>query len=96
MAASHGCGISIPQPGMEPTLLAVEVWSLNCWTARQVHIKDILFMNNRYAAEQFKQYLKKIIPARTSVAIQWLRLHVPSAGGTGSIPGWGTEIPHAA
>ena len=37
--------------------------------------------------------LKKI-PAGTSVAIQWLRLHVPNAGGTGLIPGQGTEIPH--
>ena len=28
--------------------------------------------------------------------IQWLRLHAPSAGGLGSIPGEGTKIPHAA
>ena len=35
----------------------------------------------------------------SSWAVQWLELHVPnapSAGGTGSIPGWGTKIPHAA
>ena len=25
----------------------------------------------------------------------WLRLHAPSAGGMGSIPGWRTRIPHA-
>ena len=28
--------------------------------------------------------------------VQWLRLHAPNAGGTGFIPGWGTEFPHAA
>ena len=27
--------------------------------------------------------------------IQWLRLLTPSAGGLGSIPGWGIKIPHA-
>ena len=28
--------------------------------------------------------------------VQWLRLHAPNAGGTGSIPAWGTKIfmPH--
>ena len=32
----------------------------------------------------------------TSLAVQWLRLCAPNAGGTGSIPGRGTKIPHAA
>ena len=31
--------------------------------------------------------------AGTSLAIQWLRLCVSTAGGTGSIPGRGTKIP---
>ena len=31
----------------------------------------------------------------TSLAVQWLRLRAPNAGGTGSIPGGGTNIPHA-
>ena len=30
---------------------------------------------------------------RTSLVVQWLRLHAPNAGGIGSIPGG--EIPHA-
>ena len=25
------------------------------------------------------------------MVVQWLRLHVPNAGGPGSIPGWGTR-----
>ena len=32
---------------------------------------------------------------RTSLAIQWLRLHTSNAGRVGSIPGWGTKISHA-
>ena len=29
------CGILVPQPGIEPTPHAVEVWSLNHWTTRE-------------------------------------------------------------
>ena len=32
----------------------------------------------------------------TSLAVQWLRVHLPNAGGTGSIPGQGAKIPHAS
>ena len=31
----------------------------------------------------------------TSLAVQWLRLGASTAGGMGSIPGWGTKILHA-
>ena len=31
----------------------------------------------------------------TSLAVQWLRLCNSTAGGTGSIPGWGTNILHS-
>ena len=31
----------------------------------------------------------------TSLAVQWLRLCASNAKGVGSIPGWGTKIPHA-
>jgi len=31
----------------------------------------------------------------TSLAVHWLRLHTSTAGGMGSIPGWGTKILHA-
>ena len=30
----------------------------------------------------------------TFLVVQWLRLHASNAGGTGSIPSWGTKIPH--
>ena len=39
--------------------------------------------------------VNKTDTVRTSLADQWLRLHVSTAGGLGSIPGRGTEIPHA-
>ena len=32
----------------------------------------------------------------TSLVVQWLRLCTFTAGGMGSIPGWGTKILHAA
>ena len=32
----------------------------------------------------------------TSLAVQWLRLHLSNAGGVGSIPGRGAEIPNAS
>lgn len=32
----------------------------------------------------------------TSLAVQWLRLCTPTAGGKGSVPGGGTRIPHTA
>ena len=31
----------------------------------------------------------------TSLVFQWLQFHASTAGGMGSIPGQGTEIPHA-
>jgi len=30
----------------------------------------------------------------TSLAVQWLRIHTPSVGSTGSISGQGIKIPH--
>ena len=33
---------------------------------------------------------------RTSLEVQWLRLHASVSGSTISIPGWGTKIPHAS
>ena len=33
---------------------------------------------------------------RTSLVVQWLRLYTSNSGGSGSIPGRATKIPHAA
>ena len=32
----------------------------------------------------------------TSLVVQWLRFSTPDTAGMGSIPGWGTKIPHDA
>ena len=37
----------------------------------------------------------QIQPKGTSLAVQCLRICTSTAGGTGSIPGWGTKVPHA-
>ena len=44
------------------------------------------------AAEEART--KTAVPG-SSLVVQWLRLHPSIAAGTGSIPGWGTKIPHA-
>ena len=38
-------------------------------------------------------YIKSTITG-TSLAVRWLGLRASTAGGTGSIPGRGTKIPH--
>ena len=38
----------------------------------------------------------KYVTLGNSLALQWLRLRTSTAGGMGSIPGWGTKILHAA
>ena len=40
--------------------------------------------------------IKICVILRTSLVVQWLRLHAPNAGDLGSIPGQGTRFPHAA
>ena len=39
---------------------------------------------------------KELSGPETSLAVQWLRLHASTAGGTGLIPGGRTKVPHAA
>lgn len=52
---------------------------------------------NDLSAKSFaksKEELKMIL-TRTSLVVQWSRLGVPNAGGTGSNPGCGTKLLHA-
>ena len=44
---------------------------------------------------QINSLSSKITEKRDSLEVQWLRLHASNAGGEGSVPGWGTKIPHA-
>ena len=41
-------------------------------------------------------FVTKIQLFRNVLAVQWLGFRASTAGGPGSIPGWGTKIPHAA
>ena len=45
-AALWGIWISVPQPGMEPVSLALEVWSLNRWTTTEVSMPVGLYEGN--------------------------------------------------
>ena len=47
---------------------------------------------NQLKKQSFTIATKRI---RTSLAVKWLRLWASTTGGTGSIPGQGTKIPHA-
>ena len=40
------CGILVPSPGIEPTSPALEVWSLNHWTTREVPYSHCLWKRN--------------------------------------------------
>ena len=47
-----------------------------------------------HLSHKYLFYFKNWCPG-TSLAVRWLRLCVSNAGGTGSIPDWGTKIPQA-
>ena len=42
------CRILVPRPGIEPTPPAVEAWSLNHWTTREVPY--LVFHSNEYGS----------------------------------------------
>jgi len=42
----------------------------------------------------FMQTFEKISRSGPSLVVQWLRLSASTAGGVGSIPGWGNKIPY--
>ena len=52
---------------------------------------------NRNSIKVGKKYTNKSTGSKngSSLAIQWLGLHTPTAGGTGSIPSQGTKMLHA-
>ena len=49
---------------------------------------------NLSLAKFFLPFHPFLLQWRTSLAVQWLRLHASSTGGTGWIPAWETKVPH--
>ena len=45
--------------------------------------------------ENVLHFCSKLTSRQTSLENQWLRICTSDAGGVGSIPGWGTKIPHS-
>ena len=39
-----------------------------------------------------KQKIQRKVSIRTSLVVQWLKLHIPNAAGLGLIPGQGTRL----
>ena len=52
----------------------------------QLFKRNIFLKNRSRTAEKKKNHILKDI-RRTSLVVQWLRLHASNAGGPGSIPG---------
>ena len=40
----RACGTLVPQPGIEPVPPALQAWSLNHWTAREVPQHSVLIL----------------------------------------------------
>ena len=49
------CGILVPQLGIEPTPPALEVWSLNQWTTKEV----LKYFLGRMILKQMNSYYRK-------------------------------------
>ena len=54
-----------------------------------------ILADNTHHKWKKEAFVLKIVKYKEfSLVVQWLRLHVSTVGGSGSIPGWGTKIPH--
>ena len=90
----------------EPQLLSLRVWSLCSATGEAAMVRGprTVMKSGPHLPRLEKALARTEDPTQpkikktlgTSLAVQWLRLCVCTAGGAGSIPGWGTKIPHTA
>ena len=77
------------------------LWSELLWGGLNTGSLSFLCWRNFPGAQRLTHFYREgdrgsERPSRTSLAVQWLRLHTCNAGVAGSIPGQGTKIPHAA
>ena len=68
--------------------MCIYIYILSVCVYIYIYIKQVVVKTNKG-----KPYLKW--SPGTSLAVQWLRFQASEAGGTGLIPGQGTENPHA-
>ena len=80
---------SMPPPTPNPTTPSYEPHRLH--SAHAPHVCSSFWMNGIIVAAVTQEG-----NLGTSLVVQWLRLHVPNAGGPASIPGQRTIIPPAA
>ena len=69
----------------------------------EMHINTIKYLENDctyhdiiQVYKEYNQFFFIKRENRSSLVVQWLRLHASTVGGTSSIPGQRTKIPHAA
>ena len=82
-----GAGRRIKEFSRAVISLCASVFSMEAWL--RVHQHVLLFLLGIF-------FFFLISFIGTSLVIQWLRLHVSTAGGVGWIPGHRTKIPHTA
>ena len=80
--------------------LATGVWLGPIWTGK-IQVQEAVSQSNSQPMTNGSWWFKTPV-SRTSMAVQWLRPHVPNAESSSSIPGQGTrsymiqlKIPHA-
>ena len=76
----------LPDPGTETTFVISPALAGGFFTT------STTWEANKY----YWILLQIIVDIGNSLAVQWIGLHASTAGGTGSVPGWRTKIPHAA
>ena len=91
-------GLGRPLEKEMPTHSSTLAWKIP-WTERllrawQATVHEVAKSRTRLSDfthfSYFKNFMIKIHCTRTSLIVQWLRLHAPIAGGLDSIPGQGT------
>ena len=85
----QACGILASWPGIEPVPPTLEGKVLTTGPPGEVPIHSFyleIIFNWQKSYKNFKK-----APRGTFLVVQWQRLQAPSAGGHGSIPGWGTR-----
>ena len=84
LSCSAACGILIPGLGIEPMSPALARQIFNHWTTREAQIGDHLASDYKPACLRIRkkegQWERLKAKCRTSLVVQWLRIHLPMQG----------------